>query len=71
MAGDRIITIPFDLPRDEWCALAQFLKRADYETCVRCASRFDYYNGRAECDVMWSSVCGLQRQLAEAGFSHR
>jgi hypothetical protein len=71
MATERIITIPFDLPRDEWSAIAQFLKRIDYETCVRFASRFEHYGGRAECDVMWSAVCGLQRQLAEAGFSPR
>jgi hypothetical protein len=29
------------------------------------------YHGRAEGDVMWSAVCMLQRQLADAGFAPR
>jgi hypothetical protein len=71
MATLEIITIPFDLPRAEAAALAQFIKRTGYTDCVRLASRFDRYADRAESDVMWSALCMLQNQLAEAGFAPR
>ncbi len=63
--------IHLDLPHDEAAALAQLVKRIDYETCKRFASPTTTYNGRAEGDTMWSAVCLLQRQLAEAGFAPR
>jgi hypothetical protein len=63
-----IICIAFELPRPEWSAFAQFLKRIGYEDCARFASpTMTYDNGRAEGDVIWSVACSLQRQLAEAG----
>jgi hypothetical protein len=65
------IAIPFELPPDEAAALAQFVKRVDYETCARFAGLNTTYNGRSEADVMWCAVCFLQRQLAEAGFAPR
>jgi hypothetical protein len=65
------ITIPFELPRDEATALAQFVKRIHWGTCSRFASRTTTYDGRSEADVMWSAVCMLQNQLAEAGFAPR
>jgi len=71
MATQDVITIPFDMPRNEWSAFAQFCKRVDYGTCTRLASPTTTYNGRVEGDVMWSAVCMLQRQLAEAGFAPR
>jgi hypothetical protein len=71
MADDKLITIPFDLPRNEWSAFAQFCKRIDYSACARFASPTVTYNGRKEGDVIWSAVCTLQRQLAEAGFAPR
>jgi hypothetical protein len=77
MATQDVITIPFDMPRNEWSAFAQFCKRVDYGTCVRLASPTTTYNdsnavaGRVEGDIMWSAVCMLQRQLAEAGFAPR
>jgi hypothetical protein len=71
MATPEVITIPFELPLDEAAALAQFVKRVDYATCARFASPTTTYNGRAEGDVMWSAICTLQRQLAEAGFAPR
>jgi hypothetical protein len=67
-----IICIAIELPRAEWQALAQFFKRIGYEDCARFASpTMTYDNGRAEGDVIWSAVCLLQRQLAEAGFNPR
>jgi hypothetical protein len=71
MPNQDIITIPLVLPFDEAGALAQFVKRVDYETCNRFASKNVWYSGRAEGDVMWSAVCRLQRQLADAGFAPR
>jgi hypothetical protein len=71
MANQKAITIPFELPHDEAAALAQFVKRVDYNTCTRFVNSTVTYNGRAEGDVMWSAICMLQRQLAEAGFAPR
>jgi hypothetical protein len=71
MTGSEVITIPITLPFDETQALAQFVKRIDYETCCRFASVCWTYGARSEGDVMWSAICLLQRQLAEAGFAPR
>jgi hypothetical protein len=71
MADPETTTIPLRLPSDEATALAQLVKRTGYDDCVRLSSRFDRYNGRAECDVMWSAVNLLRTALAEAGFSPR
>jgi hypothetical protein len=71
MADQEAITIPLRLPSNEALALAQLVKRTGYDDCVRLSSRFDRYDGRAECDVMWSALNILQRQLAEAGFAPR
>ncbi len=72
MADKQPITIPIDFPSpDEAIALAQLIKRIDHGTIVRFASRSVWYSGRTEADVMWSAVCDLQRQLAEAGFAPR
>ena len=71
MGNSDIITIPLILPFDEAAALAQFVKRVDYDTCVRFASEFVFYSGRTEGDVMWSAVCLVQRELADAGFAPR
>jgi hypothetical protein len=71
MADRDTITIPLELPFDEAAALAQLVKRIGYDDCVRLSSQFDRYSGRTEADVMWSAVCMLQRELAEAGFAPR
>ena len=64
--------IALRLPDDEAVALAQFVKRVDYETVNRFASPCATYgNGRTEADTMWCAVCLLQRQLGEAGFAPR
>jgi len=71
MPNQDTITIPLILPFDEAAALAQLIKRVDYDTCVRFASTFVFYSGRTERDTMWSAVCLVQRQLADAGFNPR
>ena len=66
------IAIPLHMPADEALALAQFVKRVDYETVNRFASPCATYGaGCSEGDVMWSAVYLLQRQLADAGFAPR
>jgi hypothetical protein len=66
------LTIPIDFPSsDEAVALAQYVKRIGYEDVNRFASPCITYGGRSEADVMWSAVCTLQCQLAEAGFAPR
>ena len=71
MANPEAITIPLRLPSDEAMALAQLAKRVGYDDCARLSSRFDRYNGRAECDVMWSALNLLRAALAEVGFAPR
>jgi hypothetical protein len=67
------ITIPLELPFDEAAALAQLVKRIGYNDCAKLASKTVTYgpHNRTEADVMWSAVCMLQRELAEAGFAPR
>jgi hypothetical protein len=65
------IIIKLRLPEDEALALAQLVKRIDYDTCGRLSSRFDRYHGRTEHDTMWAAVAMLQRDLAAAGFNPR
>ena len=71
MADRDTITIPLELPFDEAAALAQLVKRIGYNDCAKLANKHLTYNGRCESDVMWSAVCMLQRELAEAGFAPR
>jgi len=66
MAESEAITIPLRLPSDEALALAQLAKRVGYEDCVRLSSRFDRYDGRAECDVMWSAMHMLRAALGRS-----
>jgi len=65
------VTIPFELPRDEAEALAEFVKRIHWGTCSRFASRTTTYDGRSEADTIWAAILKLQKQLAEAGFAPR
>ena len=65
------VTVTLCLPQSEGWALAQMIKRTGYDDCVKLSNRFERYNGRAECDVMWSAVGLLRDALAEAGFAPR
>jgi len=62
--------ISLRLPDDEALALAQIVKRVDFETCARFGSPTVNYGGRSEADTIWC-VNSFQRQLAEAGFAPR
>jgi hypothetical protein len=71
MAESQSTTIPLELPREEARAFAQVIKRIDYNLCAKWSSMTRTYNStRSEHDVMWSAVCMLERQLAEAGFDN-
>ncbi len=65
------IAVGLLMPEDELRALAQFVKRIGYEDVSRFAAVCYSYGNRSEADCMWSAVCMLQRQLAEAGFAPR
>jgi hypothetical protein len=65
------IAVGLLMPEDELRALAQFAKRIGYEDVNHFAAASYTYAVRSEGDVMWSAVCMLQRQLAEAGFAPR
>jgi hypothetical protein len=69
MAGREDAAIPLELPPCEAMAFGHFVKRIDYDTCARLANVTATYGKRAECDVIWSAVCLLRRQLDEAGFT--
>jgi hypothetical protein len=60
-----------NMPIDELRALAQFVKRIDYDTCVKFASARTAYGRRCEGDVIWSAVNLLRAGLADAGFAPR
>jgi hypothetical protein len=67
--ADQEATIPLELPQEEAAAFGRFVKRIDYDMCARLADVAAMHGKRAECDVMWSAVRMLLRQLAEAGFA--
>jgi hypothetical protein len=71
MAIDDIITFQISMPEAELMALAQLVKRIDYDTCNRFASVCYIYGARSEADVMWAAICLFQRELARAGFAPR
>jgi hypothetical protein len=59
------------IPETEARALAKLVARIDYGTCCRFAAVCVTYGNRAECDVMWSALCLIQRQLADSGLNPR
>jgi hypothetical protein len=69
--GDGDYDVMLVIPETEAKALARLVGRIDYDTCNRFASVCHTYGNRSEADVMWSAICILQRQLAQAGFAPR
>jgi hypothetical protein len=63
-----MIEIPLILPDAEAWALAQFVKRTNFDDCQRLADRHD---GGAEAEQMWAAIQKLQQALSESGFSPR
>jgi hypothetical protein len=63
--------ISLDMPANELAALAQLAQRIGLEDIKRFAGSSMTYGARSEGDTMWSAVCLLQRQLADAGYAPR
>lgn len=62
--SDEQYDVMLVIPETEAQALARLLARLDYEMCVRFSAPCTTYGARPECDVMWSAICLLQRQIA-------
>jgi hypothetical protein len=71
MSDSQEYDVMIVIPETEARAFAKLVGRIDFDTCTRFASTTVNYNGRCEGDVMWSAVCLLQRQLADAGLAPR
>jgi hypothetical protein len=67
----RDIAIPLRLPRLQAFALAQFVKRVDFETVARFAAVSVVHDGQSEADLIWLALIALRNALAEAGFAPR
>jgi hypothetical protein len=60
--------ISLDMPANELAALAPIGQAQDVK---RFAGSSTTYGARSEGDTLWSAVCLLQRQLADAGYAPR
>lgn len=67
MKTDEIVTVKFELSRDEAWALAQFCKRAHFGTCERLSDPAN----KDEPQLMMDGICAVQRGLREAGYAPR
>ena len=52
-------------------ALAQFVKRVDFEAVTRFATVTVVCDGKSEADLIWLALIALRRALAEAGVAPR
>jgi hypothetical protein len=71
MADFKTIPIPLHLPRDEAQALAQFVKRVDFNTVAAFSAPCVTYDAMPESDVIWSAIRSVRTALAIAGFAPR
>jgi hypothetical protein len=63
----KTTTIPLVLPSLQAMALAQFVKRVDFETVVRFAAvTVVCEDGKSEADLIWLALIALRSALAEA-----
>jgi hypothetical protein len=63
----KTAAIPLVLPSLQAMALAQFVKRVDFETVVRFAPvTVACDDGKSEADLIWLALTALRRALAEA-----
>jgi hypothetical protein len=56
MGNSDVITLTIILPFNETAALAQFVKRVDYDTVGRFTALMVTYGGRSEHDVAWTAL---------------
>jgi hypothetical protein len=67
----KTTAIPLILPSVQAMALAQFVKRVDFETVARFAAVTVVCDGKSEADLIWLALIALRRALAEAGVAPR
>ncbi len=67
MSHANTATIPLALPRLQAMALAQFVKRVDFETITRFAPiTAACQDGKSEADLVWLALVALRGALAKA-----
>jgi len=67
----KTTAIPLILPPVQAMALAQFVKRVDFEAVTRFATVTVVCDGKSEADLIWLALIALRRALAEAGVAPR
>ncbi len=67
MSDAEVTEIHMALPRLEALALANLLKRVDFETVARMASVSVVADGKSEADLIWLALIGVRNALAQAG----
>src|SRR5262249_17732291 len=67
----KTTAIPLILPSIQAMALAQFVKRVDFETVARFAAVTVVWDGKSEADLIWLALIALRRALAEASVAPR
>lgn len=70
MGNSKTTAIPLILPSVQAMALAQFVKRVDFEV-ARLAAVTVVCDGKSEADLIWLGLIALRRALAEAGVAPR
>ena len=69
MSGSKTTEIHLALPSLQAMALANFVKRVDFETVARVASVSVVSDGKSEADLIWLALIALRRAVADAGAS--
>ena len=71
VGNSKTTAIPLILPSVQAMALAQFVKRVDFETTARFAAVTVVSDGKSEADLIWLALIALRRALAKAGVAPR
>ena len=71
VGNPKTTAIPLILPSVQAMALAQFVKRVDFETTARFAAVTVVCDGKSEADLIWLALIALRRALAKAGVAPR
>jgi hypothetical protein len=65
------LPIPLALPSLEAKALAQFVKRVDFETVASLSAVTVVSEGKSEADLIWQALIALRSALAAADVNRR
>jgi hypothetical protein len=69
--NSKTTAIALILPSAQAMALAEFVKRVDFETVARFAAVTVVCNGKPEADLIWLALIASRGALAEAGVAPR